>query len=141
MVHFTVEFYDLNTHLQAQTQCAGYPTLLGTDDNCPPSAEISYPVLHKNGAGGVGSYADPITYAGVTAATPKGTIIYVHALKKYFIHEDSCEECATDWKVRLDIHILRRRIWPVARYTILQIPSSSILSVAASGVSRVSNNL
>ena len=22
MVHFTVEFYDLNTHLQAQTQCA-----------------------------------------------------------------------------------------------------------------------
>ena len=32
-----------------------------------------------------------MTFAGATAAMPKGTIIYVWGLKKYFILEDDCE--------------------------------------------------
>ena len=35
--------------------------------------------------------ADPVTFAGATAAMPKGTIIYIWGLKKYFILEDDCE--------------------------------------------------
>ena len=53
-------------------------------------------------AGGTGTYADPITYAGATKATPAGTIIYVHSdhVKRYFIMEDDvrrapCELSAT----------------------------------------------
>jgi len=75
----------------------GERTSYGWPDNCPPGADISYPVVHKV-AGGVGSFADPVTYAGVTAATPKGTIIYIWGLRKYFVMEDDCEECSNDWK-------------------------------------------
>ena len=45
-------------------------------------------------AGGVGTYADPITYAGSTKATPAGTIIYVHSphVQRYFIMEDDVRD-------------------------------------------------
>jgi hypothetical protein len=46
----------------------------------------------------VGTYADPITYAGVKDVTPPGTIIYNFDLQKYFIMEDECEECGNNWK-------------------------------------------
>uniref|UniRef100_A0A6B2LHT8 Chitin-binding type-4 domain-containing protein n=1 Tax=Arcella intermedia TaxID=1963864 RepID=A0A6B2LHT8_9EUKA len=72
-------------------------TFYGARDNCPPGGDIAHPIIHKY-AGGTGTYADPITYAGDTKAAPAGTIIYYHALKKYFIMEDDCEECISDWK-------------------------------------------
>ena len=53
----------------------------------------------------MGTHADPITYAGATAATPKGSIIYVPKYKKYFIMEDQCEECEKDWKNKQMYHM------------------------------------
>lgn len=67
-------------------------------DNTPPgSAEISHPVIHRR-AGGVGTYADPITVAvGHSIINgkdildfPAGTVFYVSGLKRYFIVEDTC---------------------------------------------------
>jgi hypothetical protein len=72
-------------------------TFYGSKDNCPPGGDIAHPVIHKE-AGGVGTWDNPITYAGDVAATPVGARIYVFFLQKYFIMEDDCEECQHDWK-------------------------------------------
>jgi hypothetical protein len=66
-------------------------------DNSPArSAAIARPVLHRT-AGGVGTYADPITMAvGYTRAgldIPAGTRFYLPNLRKYFIVEDICGAC------------------------------------------------
>lgn len=71
-------------------------TFFGAYDNDPSGSQaISNPVIHKL-AGGVGSYADPLTFASPsgTGAYPVGTRIYVPMLQKYFIREDVC---ATSW--------------------------------------------
>ncbi len=72
-------------------------TFYGSKDNCPPGGDIQFPHLHKL-AGGKGTFADPITFAGAKEAVAPGTIVYVHYLKKYFIMEDSCQECVENWK-------------------------------------------
>ena len=67
-------------------------TFYGAYDNDPAgSREISNGVIHKE-ASGVGSYADPLTFASPagTGAYPVGTKIYVPFLQKYFIREDVC---------------------------------------------------
>ena len=74
-----------------------YNTFYGAKDNCPPGGDIAHPVIHKL-AGGNGTYSNPITFAGATAALPVGSIVYSWQLQKYFILEDDCEECANDWK-------------------------------------------
>ncbi|MFB7781062.1 hypothetical protein [Streptomyces bauhiniae] len=67
-------------------------------DNTPRgSAQISDPVLH-HGAGGTGTYADPITLAvGHSSAGgkdtldyPAGTRFYMPRVRRYFIVEDAC---------------------------------------------------
>jgi len=78
-------------------------TFYGAKDNCPPGGDIAYPVIHKE-AGGTGTYADPITYAGDVKVTPKGTIIYVFNIQKYFIMEDECQECIQDWNKKQKYH-------------------------------------
>jgi 3D (Asp-Asp-Asp) domain-containing protein len=50
-------------------------------------------------AGGVGTFADPITVAvsaGNTILSP-GTLIYLPGLKKYFLVEDICGNCTSNW--------------------------------------------
>jgi 3D (Asp-Asp-Asp) domain-containing protein len=86
-------------------------------DNSPPgSGAIAHPVLHQT-AGGVGTYADPITLAvGYTSAgpfIPYGTRLYFPNLKKYVIVEDICGACGTppaDVTYRLDIWLDARRL-------------------------------
>jgi hypothetical protein len=67
-------------------------------DNTPPgSADISHPIIHQK-AGGVGTYADPITVAvGHSILNgkdildyPAGTKFYMPYLHRYFITEDTC---------------------------------------------------
>lgn len=78
-------------HLSAYTTGYGYP------DNTPAGNAISDGVIHS-GAGGSGSYADPITLAvGHSIVNGKdildyaaGTKFYVPNLRKYFIVEDTC---------------------------------------------------
>jgi hypothetical protein len=76
----------------------GYITAYTWFDNTPVgSPEISHQVLHRT-AGGVGTYADPVTIAvGHSLATgqdvldfPAGTRIYLPDVRRYFIVEDTC---------------------------------------------------
>lgn len=50
-------------------------------------------------AGGVGTFTDPITVAAVAGNTTyaPGTLIYLPGLKKYFLVEDSCRNCTSNW--------------------------------------------
>ncbi len=71
-------------------------TYYGAWDNDPPgSRDIAHPVLHDK-AGGIGTYADPLTFASPAGngAYAWGLRIYVPSVQKYFVRED---ECATSW--------------------------------------------
>ncbi|NUT08559.1 MAG: carbohydrate-binding protein [Hamadaea sp.] len=81
---------------QAATTQQTFITFYGWYDNTPPGGDIAYPQIHST-AGGKGTYADPITFASATAELPAGKRIYVPRVKKYFIMEDSCQECEADW--------------------------------------------
>ena len=50
-------------------------------------------------AGGTGTFADPITAAASQGNTilPPGTLVYIPGLKKYFLVEDICGGCSTEW--------------------------------------------
>ena len=50
-------------------------------------------------AGGVGSFDDPITVAASqgNSVLPPGSLLYLPGLKKYFLVEDICGNCSTDW--------------------------------------------
>ena len=72
-------------------------------DNTPAgSTVISHPVLHAR-AGGIGTYADPITLAvGHSLETgkdvldyPAGTRFYLPHVRRYFIVEDTCGDGAS----------------------------------------------
>jgi hypothetical protein len=70
-----------------------YVTFYGWVDNSPPGANIAHPCIHQQ-AGGVGTYADPVTFAEpIDLEGPWCQIIYVPFLRKYFIHEDQCHPC------------------------------------------------
>src|ERR1041385_909076 len=69
-----------------------FMTFYGFPDNSPPGTGIAHPVIH-DGAGGKGTFADPITFAvapQVQKSVRPGEIIYIPSLKKYFIMEDDC---------------------------------------------------
>ena len=74
-------------------------TLYGFPDNSPPGTDIACPQIH-DGAGGTGTFNDPVTFASGTDQNrrmPCGTKIYVPFLKKYFIREDDCASCRGPW--------------------------------------------
>src|SRR5947207_788397 len=71
-------------------------TFYGWWDNTPPGNDISDPQIHS-GAGGKGTFADPITFATAKAELAPGTKVWVPRVKKYFIMEDTCQECGEDW--------------------------------------------
>jgi hypothetical protein len=81
---------------QAATTHQMFLTFYGWYDNTPPGGDISYPQIHDT-AGGKGTYADPITFATSTAELKAGTKVWVPRVRKYFIMEDSCQECGEDW--------------------------------------------
>lgn len=67
-------------------------TFYGFFDNSPPGLAIAHPVIHS-GAGGKGTFADPISFAvapQVQKVMKPGTKIYIPSFKKYFIMEDDC---------------------------------------------------
>jgi hypothetical protein len=103
-----------------------YITWYGFNDNsCQVESQhtcsnIAFPksdgwkVPHNAAKEGKGTYDDPITFAtgakddGSGAVLPVGTRIYVPSVRKYFVMEDQCAECATDWKKR---HIYHVDLW------------------------------
>jgi hypothetical protein len=89
---------------------AVYLTFYGWPDNSPPGNAIAYPksdgfpTVH-DGAGGAGTYADPITFATDQAELPVGTLLFAPVIQKYLIMEDDCAECDTDWSGSHKWHI------------------------------------
>lgn len=69
----------------------------GADNDPPGSAEIAYPNSRHQSAGGTGTWADPLTLASAPDELPVGTLVYVPRLKKYFVMEDDCEQCISEW--------------------------------------------
>jgi hypothetical protein len=82
-----------------------YVTSYGYNDNSPPSADIAYPVIHSKATEGKGTYSDPITFATDRSEISPGSIVYVPFLQKYFIMEDDCVECDSDWSSGHHYHI------------------------------------
>jgi|SRR5579883_893884 len=77
-------------------------TLYGWPDNSPPGNAIAFPknggnpTIHNVATAG-GTFAKPGTFATDAAEHKPGTIIYVPAVQKYFIMEDECVQCDSDW--------------------------------------------
>src|SRR5579859_6450435 len=82
-----------------------FATLYGWVDNSPPGNGTSAGSGH---AGGVGTFANPLTFATDVAELPYNTKIYYPFLKKYFVHQDECTECDSDWK---HLHKYRIDFW------------------------------
>lgn len=83
-----------------------YVTFYGGPDNDPPgSTDIAYPNGRHGSAGGTGSYSDPITLATDPRELPPGTIAYYPTLQKYFVMEDDCAECISDWGASRRPHV------------------------------------
>jgi hypothetical protein len=85
-------------------------TFYGWDDNTPPGKGIAYP--HSRGfptvhddAGGVGTYADPITFASDEAELPPGTRVYAPVIEKYLVMEDDCPKCDSEWSGSMHRHV------------------------------------
>jgi hypothetical protein len=100
-----------------------FVTLYGWVDNSPPGNGISGGRIHSH-AGGRGTYADPVTYATAVAEQPYGTRIYISFMKKYFIHEDECTECDSDWR---NGHKYRTDLWAGGDKNSLKNPEKSAL--------------
>src|SRR5258705_11202427 len=80
----------------AATTQQTFITFYGWWDNTPPGGDIAHPQIHST-AGGKGTFADPITFATASAELSPGTKVWVPRVGKYFIMEDSCQECEADW--------------------------------------------
>jgi len=88
----------------AESNITSELTFYGAGDNCPPGGAIAYPIIHQE-AGGNGTWTNPITCASAPNWLSPGSKIYIPHYKKYFIMEDSCEECITDWVTRGKYHV------------------------------------
>jgi hypothetical protein len=81
-------------------------TFYGAADNDPPgSTEIAHPNDRHQEAGGTGTYADPLSLAADPRALQVGTRVYYPPLRKYFVMEDDCAQCITDWRSSRTPHI------------------------------------
>ena len=83
-----------------------FVTFYGAADNDPQgSTEIAHPNDRHQEAGGSGTYADPLSLAADPRAIPVGTRVYYPPLRKYFVMEDDCAQCITDWRSSRKPHI------------------------------------
>jgi hypothetical protein len=74
-------------------------TFYAAYDNDPPgSTTIAFPNARHTRAGGVGTYDDPTTLAGVTDVLDVGTVVYYPPLRRYFVMEDLCTTCIERWE-------------------------------------------
>ena len=81
-------------------------TFYAAGDNDPPgSRAIAYPNSRHRLAGGTGTYADPLSLASDTREIRVGTRVYYAPLQKYFVMEDDCARCISDWRSSRVPHI------------------------------------
>jgi hypothetical protein len=62
------------------------------------TAVIAYPQIHSQATEDLGTYDQPVTFATDQNEFAPGTVIYVPHVQKYFIMEDGCVECSSDWQ-------------------------------------------
>ena len=81
-----------------------FTTFYAAGDNDPaPSRTIAYPksdgfpTVHDK-AGGIGTWANPVTFATDPHELKPGTRIYLPRLRKYFVMEDGCTSCTRAWR-------------------------------------------
>ena len=79
----------------------GNPTHLGTD-------VISHATVHDSANEDLGTYERPGTLAADVGFLSPGTKVYVPALERYYVMEDTCRECSEDWlqsKPHIDLYV------------------------------------
>jgi len=80
-------------------------TLYGWPDNSPPGDGTAFGSGH---AGGSGTYSNPVTFATDQHEFAPNTKVYYPYLHRYFIMQDECVECDSDWnngKYHIDLWI------------------------------------
>lgn len=105
------------------TSVQAFMTLYGYVDNSPSGTDIAHPCIHSQ-AGGTGTFADPITFATDVNELPWCEVIYVPYMERYFIHEDECSQCDTNWT---DLHLYRFDMWAGGNSASLSQPERSAL--------------
>ena len=79
----------------------GNPMHLGTD-------VISHAAVHDAANEDLGTYEQPGTLAADVGFLSPGTKVYVPALERYYVMEDTCRECSEDWlqnKPHIDLYV------------------------------------
>jgi len=90
---------------------SAYVTFYGFDDNDDGDPGntgtdiISNPILHETANEDLGTYDRPGTLATDLEFLAAGTRVYVPALKRYYIMEDTCRPCEKDWKKKKKPHV------------------------------------
>ncbi|GAB1217044.1 hypothetical protein ATERTT37_006265 [Aspergillus terreus] len=72
-------------------------TFYGFPDNDPAGPGILLDCGRGHEASGTGTFDDPLTFATAPGSFEDCEVIYDPTLKKYLIHEDYCQSCATEW--------------------------------------------
>jgi len=104
----------LTSEGRAQEVVSSYVTLYGFDDNDDGNPThlgtgiISHATIHGFANEDLGTYEKPGTLATDINFVPPGTKVYVPALKRYYVMEDTCVECSEDWlrsKAHVDLYV------------------------------------
>jgi len=99
---------------RAQEVVSSYVTFYGFDDNDDGNPAhlgtgiISDASIHGFANEDLGTYERPGTLATDESFLAPGTIVYVPALKRYYVLEDTCVECSEDWsqnKLHVDLYV------------------------------------
>jgi len=99
---------------RAQEVVSSYVTFYGFDDNDDGNPThlgtdvISSAAVHSRANEDVGTYERPGTLATDANFLTPGTKVYVPALERYYVMEDTCVECSEDWsqnKLHVDLYV------------------------------------
>jgi hypothetical protein len=99
---------------RAQEVVSSYVTFYGFDDNDDGNPThlgtgiISNATLHGFANEDLGTYQRPGTLATDANFLTPGTKVYVPALERYYVMEDTCVECSEDWsqsKPHVDLYV------------------------------------
>jgi len=102
------------SHGRAQEVVSSYVTFYGFDDNDDGNpthlgtAIISNASIHGFANEDLGTYDRPGTLATDIGFLAPGTRVYVPALQRYYVMEDTCVECSDDWsqnKLHIDLYV------------------------------------
>jgi len=110
----TLASFCLMSEGHAQKVVSSYVTFYGFDDNDDGDPThigtdvISSAAVHTRADEDLGTYERPGTLATDANFLTPGTMVYVPALQRYYVMEDTCVECSEDWsrnKLHVDLYV------------------------------------